>query len=359
LIEFLELLDQVSGDILSDSIHNWYTELLKHLWNDPGFEEDYELQTVIGNTVFTICRFGGFHLSEEKASELMEASLSVLESTKRKHTGEFICIPRLYGAFEELMIDLIFEVEGPWINDFIARIFSFYEDNDPRVRRITVSLFRVIISRYENFKQNEIVNQIVKDGLRSIIENVADIIPDYCSFLNVLLLDSSELIDPDLPAVIVARLGAIQDAKELKDFIVHENLIALLCTFERVTNQRIIEAELLEMVIGCLPIQIDRALNNVVYVWIVWKVKLLQESPFFIGLLKLLCLPFLRPFEEVPINLQVKRIVWGSLITFTGEVEKFGFELFGNEQELRLFAVQMEKMRRIIAEKEKRNTTEV
>jgi hypothetical protein len=354
LIAIVGLFTDETCHILAQQIEKWYEQLLNQLWCDQDSGDDYELDIQIGKALCAICELQRFALPTQLADEIVGKSLAVLHSTRRKHTGEFMYMPRLYEVFENLIQDIVMVVEGPWVERFFGTMFLFYLDGDPRVRRVAVNLFRVLISRPSSVAWNGFLDQIMEGSVSVFSENILESIPDHCQFLAAVWLATPIAPDPELFSAIHARLSDIQDPNGLMEIIARENLVALLCTFERKMREPIMEGDLLGTVLASLPAKHDLEVNNYVYAWLIWRVKISGSSPFLGQILRLLVVAFSHRVDVIGISFRRRREVWGVLISLNGTVRQYDSEIFQNEEERLMFNEQMEIMRKVIAQQDHR-----
>jgi hypothetical protein len=148
--------------------------------------------------------------------------------------------------------------------------------------------------------------------------------------------------------VAIARLSQLSEATDITDTINHGYLVSLLCVFEQAGGRIIIEGELLETVLTWMPFKWEPELNNTVFAWLVWRYEGLRGMQT----LRLLCFAFASEWKALPITFAVRQRIWQILVENGDAVQQHHAELFGSEQEEQRFALQMEQMRAVLAERQ-------
>jgi hypothetical protein len=291
-------LNNDSRDILSDTLSRWFTTLTGRITHQDFHDDDHRTTIEIGKCLHAIGALYNFVFPEEVIMRLFGLSLSVLQATQRKHTGEFIFIPELYNVFGILLTALINAGSGPWISQFIDQISGFYTDHDCNVQNFALTLFRAIVSK--SLLDANFAATIVNNAISAISHNIRESIADHCLFLIRWMISLARAPLPDeFWCEVHGRMVELQDAPQAIDMVNRECLAALVCTWERLAEKTFIEGNLLRWVLLYIRDGHRPELDDVLLKWLAWKCQYTEVSPDAIPLLTLFCARWHRQFQTV------------------------------------------------------------
>jgi hypothetical protein len=322
--------------LLDDGLaHRWCTTIASHLWCDCG--DDFDLQTEAVLAVDALCGS-----AIDCAPALLSAALATLDGTRRP-TGEFVYVARLYDACENLIAKCIRAAGAAAI---AAPLLAFYDDPDPRVRRVAVLAFCVAAAGGEALPP-DVVARIGSGAVRAAVCETDRAVPEHCQFL-LLCLNRGMPMPAELAPALAERVAGWAPPRDEVDAVVRENVAAVLCMIEKATGQIVIGGDVFDKVIEMMPMEADAKLNNWAYVWLVWRVR--AEGCVGGRIMRLLCLGFVEGFEKLLLSEAVRHLVWGCIIGHMDDVEGHFNEIFASEIQWKTFESEMERMRESIAE---------